>query len=505
MSAGSGVATLACPTPRGSPPGTSADTIVAPYNPPVELSDSRRELAAVIVEPVAANMGVVPPAPGFLEGSGRACAEQRALLIFDEVVTGFRVGYHGAQGLFGINPDLTILGKVIGGGLPVGAYGGRDELMETGRPRGLGLPGGNPVGQPDQRRRRHRHPEAACRDPDDLPCSKAKGAALEEGLEQAARARPASRCAVQRVGSMFTAFFQEGAVTDLEAAKRSDTARFARFFHAMLEEGVYWPPAQFEAAFVSAAHVDEDMEAIVAAAGRATGKDLMSMDRKLMRYAFFKVDPAWRRLPDEERALHKKELAPMWWPAPPIDVQPLLDCGHEGRLRAGALADRRGPGGDPGVPGLDERHRPRPLPAQHLLLHCADPQVAVPQGPQARGPGVQHAGRTQGLALPVRLPDGQAAPLVQASPSRSAARSWENTSRSATGTPNVAIHTGYSFGLDDQEFVVAFEGSSLGEFLDLVEELRGSESSAFTARDVPIFTCVKMPIEKILDQLDGAA
>lgn len=269
VSAGSGVATLALPDSPGVTPGTSGDTLVAPFNSSVsEIFDEHgADLAAVIVEPIAANMGVVLPDEGWLESLRDACSVTGTLLIFDEVITGFRVGRHGAQGMFGIAPDLTILGKIIGGGLPVGAYGGKSDLMKLIAPEGpvyqAGTLSGNPIST------------AAgiatlthLRDPDFYSRLETLGAGLEAGLKDRSR-KSTVPVTVQRVGSMFTLFFQDGPVTDLESAKLSDTSRFARFFHAMLEEGVYWPPSQFEAAFVSSAHTEEDIEAILSAAGRA--------------------------------------------------------------------------------------------------------------------------------------------------------------------------------------------------------------------------------------------
>ena len=221
----------------------------------------RGKIAAVIVEPVAGNMGCVPPAPGFLEALREITRREGALLIFDEVMTGFRVAFGGAQRLYGVYPDLTTLGKVIGGGLPVGAYGGHKDIMRLIAPSGpvyqAGTLSGNPLAVAAglaMLRHLKAHPE------------------VYEQLES----RAAELCAatppgvtVNRVGSMFTMFFTDRPVTDYESAKRSDTARFGRFFHAMLERGVYLAPSQFEAAFVSAAHTEEDIRLTIAAAGEA--------------------------------------------------------------------------------------------------------------------------------------------------------------------------------------------------------------------------------------------
>jgi glutamate-1-semialdehyde 2,1-aminomutase len=208
-------------------------------------------------------MGCVPPLPGYLEALREISARHGALLIFDEVMTGFRVAFGGAQQRYGIKPDLTTLGKVIGGGLPVGAYGGRRDIMSRVAPAGpiyqAGTLSGNPLAVAAglaMLRHLKAHPEVYDR-------LEARAAAICAG--------PPEGITVNRVGSMFTFFFTDQPVTDYESAKRSDTARFARFFRAMLDRGIYLPPSQFEAAFVSAAHTEEDVRKTVAAAKEAFG------------------------------------------------------------------------------------------------------------------------------------------------------------------------------------------------------------------------------------------
>jgi len=218
-------------------------------------------IAAVIVEPVAGNMGCVGPLPGYLEALREITARAGALLIFDEVMTGFRVAFGGAQQRFGIRPDLTTLGKVIGGGLPVGAYGGRRDIMQKIAPAGpiyqAGTLSGNPLAVAAglaMLRHLKAHPE------------------IYDGLESLGAELCASAppdITVNRVGSMFTFFCTPAPVTDYESAKRSDTARFARFFRAMLDRGIYLAPSQFEAAFLSAAHSPEDIRLTIAAAREA--------------------------------------------------------------------------------------------------------------------------------------------------------------------------------------------------------------------------------------------
>jgi glutamate-1-semialdehyde 2,1-aminomutase len=268
VAAGSGAVTLGLPDSPGVPEGTRAGTLVAPYNATGSVQEAfdrfGPELAAVIVEPIAANMGVAPPAPGFLEALRAGCDAAGALLVFDEVVTGFRVGWSGAQGMFGVHPDLTILGKVIGGGLPIGAYGGRRELMELVAPSGpvyqAGTLSGNPlsVAAGLATLRQLRTPGAYER-LDHL------GMSVAEGLDAAAK-EAGVPLRVQRVGSMLTAFFTEGKVRNLEEAKEADQARYGRFFHEMLAAGVYLPPSQFEAAFCSLALGEEEVEQVVKAA-----------------------------------------------------------------------------------------------------------------------------------------------------------------------------------------------------------------------------------------------
>jgi glutamate-1-semialdehyde 2,1-aminomutase len=265
--AGSGVATLGLPGSAGVPRGAVADTLVLPYNSTGALAEAfaahGERIAAVIVEPVAGNMGCVPPLPGYLSELRRISSEQGTLLIFDEVMTGFRVGYGGAQGLYGVEPDLTCLGKVIGGGLPVGAYGGGRALMEQVAPVGpvyqAGTLSGNPLAMAagiavlDQ-----------LRSGDAYTRLEALGGRLGDGLRTAAVAASVP-CAVNRVGSMLTVFLGVDRVDDYEDARRSDLDAFARVHRAWREAGVLWPPSQFEAAFLSTAHQVADIDRAVSA------------------------------------------------------------------------------------------------------------------------------------------------------------------------------------------------------------------------------------------------
>jgi glutamate-1-semialdehyde 2,1-aminomutase len=255
VKAGSGIATLGLPDTAGVPRSFAETTIALPFNDldQVEAAFQKEgeRIAAIIVEPVAGNMGCVPPAPGFLEGLRRVTRRYGALLIFDEVMTGFRLAYGGAQEFYKIDPDLTMLGKIIGGGLPMAAYGGRADIMKKVAPAGpiyqAGTLAGNPVAVTAgiaMLQYLEAHPEVY--------------ATMEELTAKLTADLPDQVC-VNRVGSMHTLFFQPGPVRNYEEAKRSNTDTFGKFFHHLLERGVYFPPSQFEAGFVSAAHTPDDI------------------------------------------------------------------------------------------------------------------------------------------------------------------------------------------------------------------------------------------------------
>jgi glutamate-1-semialdehyde 2,1-aminomutase len=271
VAAGSGVLTQAIPGSPGVPPEIARLTLSLPYNDldavVRALKQYPGEVAAIFVEPVAGNMGVVPPRAGFLEGLQRLCDAEGSLLIFDEVITGFRVAWGGVQSLLGIKPDLTCLGKIMGGGLPVGAYGGRRDLMEQMAPAGpiyqAGTLSGNPVAVAAGLATLK-----ALEEPGTYESLEEKGAWLARELAGAA-ARRGAPVTVNRMGSMLTVFFTDGPVTCLEEAKAADLIRFQRFFQGMLAAGVYLPPSQFEAWFISTAHSSEDLEYTVAAAEQA--------------------------------------------------------------------------------------------------------------------------------------------------------------------------------------------------------------------------------------------
>ena len=262
--AGSGLATLGLPSSPGVPPSWTAETIVLPYNEPDAVEDAFQslgdEIACVLVEPVAGNMGVVPPAEGFLGSLRTATEKAGALLVFDEVITGFRVHAGGAQALYGVIPDLTILGKVLGGGFPIGAFGGRRGIMEMLAPSGpvyqAGTLSGNPVACAAGLATLNLLEAEA---PYDM--LERRAGSLAEGLEKAALGAGVS-VQVNRVASMLTLFFNGETVVSYSTAAASDQKRYARFFHGMLARGVYLPPSQFEAIFISTAHTEEDVASI---------------------------------------------------------------------------------------------------------------------------------------------------------------------------------------------------------------------------------------------------
>ncbi len=271
IKAGSGVATLGLPDSPGVPQTTAVNTITVPYNDldSVKLAFEKfgHELAAVIVEPVAGNMGVVPPQPGFLEGLREITRQYGTLLIFDEVMTGFRVARGGAQELYGITPDLTTMGKVIGGGLPVGAYGGKREIMEQIAPAGPIYQAGTLSGNPLAMAAGIATLTELSR-PGVYEQLEARSRRLAEGLADNARKLGIPHT-INRVGSMVCLFFTDTPVVNYETAKTSDLERFSRYFRNLMEEGVMIPPSQFEGMFVSLAHTEEDIEFTIEASYKA--------------------------------------------------------------------------------------------------------------------------------------------------------------------------------------------------------------------------------------------
>ena len=271
VKAGSGGATFNVPDSAGVPEEVTNLTLIARYN---DLEDVRaqmsNEVAAIIVEPVAGNMGCIPPKAGFLEGLRKICDEHGALLILDEVMTGFRVSYGGAQERYKIKPDITTLGKIIGGGMPIGAYGASRKLMELVSPLGpmyqAGTLSGNPVAVAAGRATLSVLRNSSIYD--DL---EERGAEFEAGVRAGAD-KHAVPITFNRVGSMWTLFFTEGPVTDFDSANKSNREKFARFFHLMLGEGVYLPPSQLEAAFFSAAHAKKDISQLVERVDRVLKK-----------------------------------------------------------------------------------------------------------------------------------------------------------------------------------------------------------------------------------------
>ncbi len=270
VKAGSGLATFGVPDSAGVPETTARATLTLPFNDRSALealfNTRGAEIAAVIVEPVVGNMGCVPPEAGFLQAIIDECKAAGAISIFDEVMTGCRLARGGAQERYGLRPDMTTLGKVIGGGMPLAAYGGREDVMGCIAPIGpvyqAGTLSGNPVAVSAGLA------TLALLTPELYQKLETLGASLEEGLREAARASGVPAC-VQRVGSMITLFFTEGPVRSWDDAVRSDTKRFAAWHRGMLARGIYWPPSQFEAAFLGGAHSEADIERTVAAAREA--------------------------------------------------------------------------------------------------------------------------------------------------------------------------------------------------------------------------------------------
>jgi len=271
VKAGSGGATFNLPDSAGVPKEVTELTISVPYNDAEAVKNALNdEVAAVIVEPVAGNMGCIPPRDGFLQALRDACDAAGALLIFDEVMTGFRVAYGGAQGRFGITPDITTLGKIIGGGMPIGAYGGKRKLMELVSPLGpmyqAGTLSGNPVAVAAGRATL-----GVLKNSSIYADLEERSAEFESGVRAAAE-KHGVPITFHRVGSMWTLFFNEGPIYDFETANKSNREKFARFFHLMLGEGVYLPPSQLEAAFFSAAHAKKEILQLIERADRALKK-----------------------------------------------------------------------------------------------------------------------------------------------------------------------------------------------------------------------------------------
>jgi glutamate-1-semialdehyde 2,1-aminomutase len=271
VKAGSGAATFGVPDSPGVPADFAKNTLTAEFNSldsvKTLVSSNRGEIACIIVEPIAGNMGTVPPAEGFLEGLRSICTDEGIVLIFDEVMTGFRVSYGGAQELYGVTPDMTTLGKIIGGGLPVGAFGGKKEIMDNLSPSGGVYQAGTLSGNPLAMTAGIETLKLLKRDGFYKELEK-KSAYLADGIAKAARDADYPIYST-RVGSMFCAFFTKGEVRDWPTAAACDTKAFAKYFRLMLEQGIYLAPSQFETAFVSIAHSNEDMDKTINAAKKA--------------------------------------------------------------------------------------------------------------------------------------------------------------------------------------------------------------------------------------------
>ncbi len=271
VKAGSGAATFGVPDSAGVPSSVASHTLTLAYNDTAALSAlfaaRGGEIAAVIVEPVVGNMGCVPPEPGFLAAIIDLCRAHGAVSIFDEVMTGCRLSPGGAQQLFGLKADMTCLGKIVGGGLPLAAYGGRSDIMHKVAPLGpvyqAGTLSGNPVAVTAGLT------TLGLLTPAIYAPLEAIGARLEEGLVRGFREAKADPFAVQRVGSMLTVFFAPGPVRSWADADRADRTRFSRWFNGLLDRGIYWPPSQFEAAFLSAAHTNDEIDQIIAASAES--------------------------------------------------------------------------------------------------------------------------------------------------------------------------------------------------------------------------------------------
>jgi glutamate-1-semialdehyde 2,1-aminomutase len=272
VKAGSGIATLGIPGSAGVPEEFTQFTLALPYNDTGAIEQAfekfRHQIACVIVEPVVGNMGCVPPARGYLEALRAVTARDKALLIFDEVMTGFRLAFGGAQELYSIKPDLTTMGKIIGGGLPVGAYGGPNEIMDLIAPLGPVYQAGTLSGNPLAMAAGYATLSYLREHKDVYPKLDQLAAEVVAGVAAAAKDAGVTMCS-NRVGSMFTWFFTHGPVSDWTSAAKSDADAFGRFFRAMLENGIYLPPSQFEAAFLGAAHTEPDVQRTIAAAKQA--------------------------------------------------------------------------------------------------------------------------------------------------------------------------------------------------------------------------------------------